>query len=155
MNKWFGCSRMTKRVIVACVTIMICCSQSMDNFVPDIGILTYKWDNLNLEFYRRNKNWHMSTMGRYITKGWKECQILPSQMVLVNIWHLWNKKYVICKRNKILVEVWRLLEIKKYNKVYLLNNSLYPYVHSSIFYIFPKNYDWCYFHQKNIRVVEL
>ena len=40
---------------VAGITIMIRCSQSMDNFVPDIGILTYKWDNLNSEFYRKTK----------------------------------------------------------------------------------------------------
>ena len=46
---------MRKRVNVAGFTIMIRCSQSMDNFVPDIGILTYKWDNLNSEFYRKTK----------------------------------------------------------------------------------------------------
>ena len=46
---------MRKRVNVAGITMMIRCSQSMDNFVPDIGILTYKWDNLNSEFYRKTK----------------------------------------------------------------------------------------------------
>ena len=44
---------MTNRDYVAGITIMIRCSQSMDNFAQDIGILAYKWDNLNLQFCRK------------------------------------------------------------------------------------------------------
>ena len=78
----FTFSTMTNRDHVSGITIMIRCSQSMDNFAQDIGILTYKWDNLNLQFCRKKKLTHEYNGGATLQRGENNVKFCPYRWYL-------------------------------------------------------------------------
>ena len=73
---------MTNRDNVAGITIMIRCSQSMDNFAQDIGILTYKWDNLSYNSVERKKLTHEYNGGDTLRRGENNVKFCPHRWYL-------------------------------------------------------------------------